>query len=108
MDLAKIMGKCSTLTVFEQRSSTANYNELVFSYRDLQAWQKILEQELGPAVKPAGEKPSPEDQKIAESFGGIYANQMLFRKDTSEGTVIAMFWPWSDEEHVTLKLALCK
>ena len=108
MDLAEIMGRLNTLTVIEQRSNTADYKELVFSCRDLQEWQKILEKDLGPAAKPAGKKPRAEDQEIAESFGGIYANQTLFRKETPEGTVIAMFWPWSDEEHVTLKLALCK
>jgi hypothetical protein len=108
MDLAKIMAKSGSLTVSERRSATVNYQEVVFSYRDMQAWHKLMEEELGPAVKPPGKKPSREDEEITEDFGGIHANQTLFRKDTPEGTVIAMFWPWSDEERVTLKLALCK
>ena len=108
MGLSSIVGKCSSLAVFEHRNSTEDYKELVFFNRDLQEWQKVLEQELGPAVKPAGKKPSAEDKEITENFGGVHANQTLFRKRTPAGTVIAMFWPWDDKEHVTLKLVLCK
>lgn len=106
MDLKEIAERINILKVFEKRQIKDNYIELVFFNKEINEWDKLLSGILGPAVKPAGVSPDKEAQKPARDYGGIYANQTLFRKDFNDTAVIAMFWPWQDGVHTTLKVIL--
>ena len=103
--LNEIIERCSGLNVVTKRELTDEYGELVFSSKDIDKWRKILTDILGPAVKPEGVKPAKENKKITSDYGGIRRDQTLFRKEFDSVVIIAMFWPWSDGESVTLKLA---
>ena len=103
--LKEIIEKCEKLNISEKREATDNYYEAVFSTKDTDQWNNALSEILGPAVKPAGTKPNKEDQRLTRQLGGIYENQTLFKKEFDSSIIIAMFWPWQDGEHTTLKIA---
>ncbi len=106
MDIAKIVTQLEELGIQERRSIRDDYNELVLL--NTPALLKTLTDIFGPAVKKPGEKPSNKMAELTRNYGGIWDNQALFKKDSQNGTIIAMFWPWNDEEHVTLKIAVIK
>ena len=108
MSLKEILAKCGSLDVHEQRVVEEEYIELVFFSKDTKAWVKVLAQDLGAPAKPAGTEPTKEHSKLTEDFGGIFANQILFKKEFDNSIVLAMLWPWQDKTHTTLKLALLK
>ena len=96
------------LGVYDKRSVTDEYIELVFYNREINEWNRIISEILGPAVKPPGMKPTEDDQLLTREFGGIWSDQTLFRKDFGDTVVILMFWPWQDNVHTTFKSALLK
>ncbi len=106
MNLKEITEKCINLKIYEKRRIEDEYAELVIYNEELDHFNKILESFLGPATKPAGLKPSKDQKKVVAMYGGVSKNQTLFQKDYDNNSIIAMFWPWQDEEHVTLKLAV--
>ena len=108
MTLKEIVAKCSGLDVHEQRDAEEEYSELVFFSKDTEAWVKVLAEDLGAPVKPVGTEPTEEHSKLTDEFGGIFANQILFKKEFDNSIVLAMLWPWQDKTHTTLKLALLK
>jgi len=104
--LREIIEACGKLNIAEKRNTTDDYFEVVFEAEELESWHKTLSDNLGPAVKPEGQKPSREDQLLTEEYGGIFKNQTLFRQDFEEGAIIAMLWPWQDGINITLKVIL--
>ena len=108
MKLKEIVDKFAGLKVYEQRQQQDDYAELVFFNKDLDAWTRILTQDLGSAAKLPGAQPSENDLILTEPYGGILENQILFKKKFPQGLILAMFWPWSDNEHTTLKIAQLK
>ena len=106
--LKEIAEKCSGLEIVEQRSITDEYVEIVFFNKEVGSWRKVLTDNLGPEIKPAGTEPTKEDLDLSEDYGGIHGNQTLFKKDLDGRTVIAMLWPWQDGVHTTLKMAVLK
>ncbi len=108
MTLKQIVDKCSLQNVREVRRITDGYVELVFSNKRLDDWNRIFSDILGPAKKPAGIKPSKDDLHLTKDYGGIWVNQTLFSKEFDDSTVIAMYWPWQDDAHTTLKMAHVK
>ncbi|MBL7196503.1 MAG: hypothetical protein ISS47_00235 [Candidatus Omnitrophica bacterium] len=108
MTLKEIIDKCSELEVSEKRCISNEYDELVFYNKQTDEWNKIFTDILGPAIKPAGVKPTVDDLDLTKDYGGIYENQTIFKKDFDDVSVIAMFWPWQDNIHTTLKVVLLK
>lgn len=108
MTIKEIFEKCSKLNIYEERTVSSDYLELVFYTKETDQWNKLMVDILGEVVKPAGKKPTPADSELAKEYGGVYDNQTLFKKDFDEGTVLAMFWPWQDSVRTTLKLAFIK
>ena len=107
MDILKtIIEKCNALQIYEKRDINDGYCELVFDNKEIDKLEKILIEILGTATKPPGTKPTKEDIKLTKDYGGIHDNQTLFKKTFDETTVIAMLWPWQDNAHTTLKIAL--
>lgn len=108
MTINEITEKCSKLEVSEERAVQDDYYEVVFCNKVLEQWNKALTDILGEAVKPAGQKVAVDHLMLTKDFGGIYQNQTLFKKDFEDSSLIAMFWPWQDNIHTTLKVALIK
>jgi len=108
MTLHDINEKLLSLPVFEKRRVTDEYTEVVFFNNDIDKWNGVLSDILGPAVKPVGIKPTKDIQALASSHGGIYENQTLFKKDFEGFSVMAMYWPWQNNKHTTLKLVSFK
>ena len=103
--LKKIIEKCDALKIEARRSIADDYCELVFYTKDTDQWNKTLTDIFGPAMKPAKTKPTPDTRSLTKDHGGIYYNQTLFKKEFDGTTIIAMFWPWQDGVHTTLKAA---
>lgn len=106
MILRDIIERFGDLKIQAKRAITDAYCELVFYSKDTAAWEKVITDLLGPAVKPPRANPSREDLRITEAYGGIQAGQTLFKKNFEGYAVMAMFWPWQDKAHATLKIAV--
>lgn len=104
----QIMTAAEGIDVHEERERGEDYCELVVYNSDVKKWTDILGGILGAPAKPAGSPVTREDGDITGQFGGVTKEQTLFKKTSSEGTVIAMFWPWQDGQHTTLKIAVIK
>lgn len=94
------------MKVCEQRSIGEGYCELVFYNKDITGWKTVLNDIFGQAVKPEGAKASKEHNSLTEKYGGVFENQVLFKKDFDSFTGILMLWPWQDGLHTTLKMAV--
>ena len=108
MTLQEIAGKYGNLRVYEQRSAANDYIELVFYASEVDEWNKLFSDILGPAVKPPGVEPTEHDSELTKDYGGIFTGQTLFKKELDNTIIIAMFWPWQDDVHTTLKIALLR
>jgi hypothetical protein len=106
MTLREILDRCSLLEVEERRHQKEAYSELVFHNKDINEWHRILSEALGPPAKPAGKNPTKDLLRLTQEYGGILTGQTLFAKEFDDITVIAMFWPWGNGKHTTLKMAV--
>jgi len=106
MTLKEILDKCSGFEINEQRCISDEYTEIVFNAKQTDKWNEIFADILGSAVKPPGTKPTVDDLELTKEYGGVYGNQTLFKKDFEKESIMAMFWPWQDNLHTTLKLVL--
>lgn len=102
----KITAALADLKVVEHRKSTDNYHEVVFHTCDTDQWQAALSQHFGPPIKPANAAATDVHMAITRSHGGIMAGQTLFYGERDNIRAIAMFWPWSNGQQTTLKLAI--
>jgi len=108
MRLKTILERLSMESVYEVRRGTDEYVEIVFYSDRIDEITDAVSEMLGPPRKPAGVGPSPQDSDLTKAYGGIWGDQTLFAKDCDDLTIIAMFWPWQDEVHTTLKMARLK
>ena len=106
MDLRGIIDVCKEREIYEERYVSDEYFEVVFFHKDVELWTSCLAQFLDSPAKPAGKLPSKEQMELTSHFGGIRKNQVLFVKESAESKIIAMFWPWNDDVHVTLRMAV--
>jgi len=108
MTLKKILERVNMESVFEVRRGTDEYVELVFYSNRIDEITGTVSEILGPPRKPSGMEPSREDSDLTTAYGGIWDDQTLFVGDCDDFTIIAMYWPWQDEVHTTLKMARLK
>ncbi|MBN1493586.1 MAG: hypothetical protein JW938_05505 [Candidatus Omnitrophica bacterium] len=108
MRLKEILEQCATLSVYEERSATDEYYEIVFYRKDIEQWERNIAAVMGGVAKPAGTKPTREQLQATQELGGLWIDQTLFMKETENEQIVAMFWPWQDRAHVTLKLKMFK
>jgi hypothetical protein len=106
MDLKQVITELTKLEIQEKRSIGDDYGELVLL--NTPALHKLLSDIFGPAVKKSNEKPDKETTILAKEFGGIWDNQTLFKKNSQNCILIAMLWPWGDQQHITIKIAIVK
>ena len=105
MDLKEISDCFSELKIDERRCISEDFVELVFFTQEVDEWQRILTAFLGPPVKPKGKQPSNKDLELTARTGGIRIEQTLFEKEFENECIIAKFWPWKDNVHITLRMA---
>ena len=103
-----ILEKCKELAICQKRAMEDDYYELVLLTKEIRKWDEVCGEVLGPARKPKGVQPTLTDIELTRQYGGIFDNQTLFKSDSGNESVIAMFWPWQDGMHVTLKIAHLK
>ncbi len=106
MTLNEILVRCQKLQIHEERSKNDEYYELVIYNNEIDEWQKILHDMLGEPRKPKGVAPSKSDLKLTKASGGIRINQTLYEREFGDVIIVAKFWPWEDDVHTTLKMAL--
>lgn len=105
MELKEITDCFSGLKIVERRLVSEDFVELVFQSQQVDEWQRVLQAFLGEPTKPKGQEPSKKDLELTAKTGGIRLEQTLFEKEFQDGTIIAKFWPWMDNMHITLRMA---
>jgi hypothetical protein len=105
MKLEKIMKKISQLDIYEKRNASEKYCEIVFFSKDKEKWNTVFSELLGDAIKPESIPPSGEHEKMAEQYGGIRKEQVLYNRVFEKTSIMAMFWPWGNGTHITVKIA---
>ena len=106
MTAKEVIDRFSGLGIYEKRCIKNDYVEIVFFNNEITEWSKRVIEIFGSPLKPAGANPNKEDADLTKKHGGIYDNQTLFKKEFDDCIMIAMFWPWQDNKHTTLKIAL--
>ena len=94
-----------------QSSKGEDYLEAVVQSKDLDALTAVLTKHLGHPIKKAGKGAefTGEVRKIADSLGGIRAEQTFYYSDKDEAVYYAALWPWaSDPLRITLKAGIIK
>ncbi len=106
MQLREIIDCCSEFKITEKRCISEDFIELVFHNEEIVEWHRVLTAFLGDPSKPEGQEPSAKDLETTANTGGIRLEQTLFEKEFENGSIIAKFWPWRDDVHTTLRMAL--
>ncbi len=106
ISLKDIISRCGSLSICEEREVTDIYCEIVFYTKDTPQWEGILSEIFGSPAKPQGASPTKNDLALTMDFGGVFDNQTLFKQESENSIVLAMFWPWGNGEYTTLKLAV--
>ncbi|MEJ2246737.1 MAG: hypothetical protein P8Y80_11775 [Acidobacteriota bacterium] len=105
MELKEITDCFSDLEIVEKRCISEDFVELVFQRQEVDEWQRILTAFLGPHVKPKGQATSEKDLALTARTGGISIEQTLIEKEFENESILAKFWPWKDNIHITLRMA---
>jgi hypothetical protein len=86
--------------------SLGEYVQLVFNPDHLQTWLDAISKLLGPPIK-TEEQPVTEDiLRLTENVGEIFDHQTLYYREIEGQSVMAMLWPWSSQEAITLKIMI--
>ena len=105
MTLQEVLERCGELELCEQRCVTDEYVEIVFFNRDKDKWNETFTAIFGPPVSPMGQDPTEDDLKLTKDYGGVWRNQVLYKKIEDNVIMMAMLWPWSDNDHTTIRMA---
>ncbi len=106
--LKETIAMCAVFNIHEKRSESGSYFECVYKNKDIAGVEKAISDSFGPAAKPPEAPPAKEDSRLTKDHGGIFKGQTLYKKDIGDSIIIAMLWPWQDNTHTTLKVALIK
>ncbi|MBF0385060.1 MAG: hypothetical protein HQL27_04230 [Candidatus Omnitrophica bacterium] len=101
----KLIAKCKSLKIIEERRREKDYYEIVIPAKDLEAWNSLLAQFFGPPSKAAGHEVSKESIDLTRNYGSLRNEQILFKKELEKFVCIAVLWMWKDGLHTTLKIA---
>lgn len=105
LSIESIATQLSNLPIQENRQTTEAYHEVVIYNKDIDDWNKILSEILGPPLKAPGDPVSDKQKSITEYYGGLDDEQSLYYLQTANYSFIAMLWPWGNDENTTLKIA---
>ena len=109
MKIEYIVGEKLSSSIEEVREDTESYEQVVFLSKDMDNWNRILTEKLGPPLISAeemGNEVLAEDlafaMKEVDSFGGIQKGQTLYYGMHETSKIIITLWPWQDGKQVTL------
>ena len=118
MKLETLAGKELCGLIFESRTDTDSYEEVVILSKDLSAWNESFTEKLGPPlisteeIEIVGSSEDVLSSKInvalefADSFGGIGEGQTLYHGTYDSAVILIMIWPWQNNINVTIKKAI--
>ena len=104
MDFNELRKQVQNLAFGEIRVNTDNCFEAVTTANDMAALTSFMEKFLGQPVFPSAAPLSAAIQTATQRYGGVNDGQILYYLSHGTSVVFAMFWPWADKVHVTLKL----
>ncbi|MBU1906473.1 MAG: hypothetical protein KJ923_05695 [Candidatus Omnitrophica bacterium] len=104
MQISELRKEIKSIKFDEVRKDTESYFEAVTLSLELPKLITILEKFFGLPVYPSKNELNSEAQAIADNFGGVRPNQILYFSNQEGEVIFAMLWPWSDEEHTTIKI----
>jgi hypothetical protein len=88
----------------QTRRESEDYLEMVMFSG---SWNEILslfDGYFGSALKAAGEEADETVEAVANRFGGITKEQVLYHTSRDNAEHVAMIWPWSDGKRMTVKI----
>ena len=88
MKLKSIIKRCSKLGIQEKRCIDEDFYEIVCFSKEMDQWNKIISDLLGPPRIPQGHKPDGKDLELTRHSGGIRIDQILFERQFDNATVI--------------------
>ena len=103
--LSKLKDRLKKIALYEERVIDSDYIEVVYFSKDHSFFEDILSSLFGKPVKDSGQAPNKSVKLLAQAYGGVFENQILYCTENETRPVIAMLWPWQDREHITLKVA---
>lgn len=112
MKLETLVGKELYGSIFESRTDTDSYEEIVILSKDLSAWKANLTEKLGPPLISTEEYDNQDSSaidaalRLAEPFGGIGEGQTLYHGTYDSTAMLIMIWPWQNNINVTIKKAI--
>jgi hypothetical protein len=111
MDLIDLLAELKHLDYNQKKYHVdrhGEYVQLVFSNTQLPVWMDSITAILGPPVKTADQMVSEEVIALTEDFGEIFDHQTLYYREIDHHRIMAMLWPWSNQESITLKIMILK
>ncbi|MFH1355156.1 MAG: hypothetical protein ABIH19_03300 [Candidatus Omnitrophota bacterium] len=105
MQFNKMIKELKEINFEEIRKEEGNYFEGVVLNSGLPRLIIALEKFFGLPAYPSEKELSPEAEAIVDNFGGVRSNQTLYFVNEDGKITFAMLWPWSDEEHITIKIS---
>ena len=106
MKFYELIEAIKKVPVVQLQENKQDFLGAVIKRKELKNIELLLTTFLGTPIKPRGTTTSEDIQHMSASYGGIRENQTLFYCKEQENTVsiLAMLWPWSDGENITLKV----
>jgi hypothetical protein len=104
MTFADLLTKVGTAKCDERRSVTDDYCEVVVSADGLKEFNEILRSYFGPPQEMKGGRFSSEAELQAGPYGGIRTGQSMYLRNREAGPELALLWPWSSGQAVTVKI----
>ncbi len=105
MTYLELLNNIKEISYAEIREDSENYLEAVFTNDKEKQISDTLSSFFQTPYKPAGQDPSKEALEQTTEWGGIRKDQTLYLREQEGLLYCAMLWPWSDQEHTTLKIA---
>ncbi len=104
MEFDELISELKLFTFDEVRVDKEDFFEAVIRKKDLDALNAKLVSIFGVLVWPPEKKLPDEVQNLIKNHGGVMGGQMLYFARLKNSPVFVMLWPWSDKEHITLKI----
>ena len=111
MELIDLLSKLKHLDYTQKKYHVdrhGEYVQLVFSSKHLPAWMESIASILDEPVKTADQPVNKDVIALTEDFGEIFDHQTLYYHEVDHHRIMAMFWPWSNREWITLKIMILK
>ncbi len=102
--LDEVMRKAKRIEHEQTRRESEDYLEMVMFLRSMRDIAQLLDDYFGPALKESGEEVEEEAEKLANRYGGIARDQILYHTQRDNARQLAMLWPWSDGKRITVKI----